>query len=149
MKLQMYMHETTWLELKLKILRFVYTGTCNTCSSTVLYVNYCSYLYTWNHVDIQVHDTLAYTGTHSFSCLNYFCTELLSDCDIIFILVPKNILHTCFYAANISNEWTQWWINFLDCVTLHGCAECTCVYKLDCEIQDVNIYFRKIWDHLV
>lgn len=107
------------------------------------------YLYTWNHVDIQVHDTLAYTGTHLFSCLNYFCTELLSGCDIIFILVPKNILHTCFYAANISNEWTQWWINFLDCVTLHGCAECTCVYKLDCEIQDINIYFRKIWDHLV
>lgn len=139
-------------ELKLKILRFVYTGTCNTCSSTVLYVNYCSMcLYTWNHVDIQMHDTLAYTSwySYSFSCLNYFCTELLSGCDIIFILVPKNILHTCFYAANISNEWTQWWINFLDCVTLHGCAECTCVYKLDCEIQDVNIYFRKIWDHLV
>lgn len=77
------------------------------------------YLYTWNHVDIQMHDTLAYTSwySYSFSCLNYFCTELLSDCDIIFILVPKNILHTCFYAANISNEWTQWWINFLDCVT--------------------------------
>lgn len=23
------------------------------------------YLYTWNHVDIQVHDTLAYTGTQT------------------------------------------------------------------------------------
>lgn len=25
----------------------------------------CMYLYTWNHVDIQVHDTLAYTGTQT------------------------------------------------------------------------------------
>lgn len=40
------------------------------------------YLYTWNHVDIQVHDTLAYTGTQTHlavwitSALNCYLTVI-------------------------------------------------------------------------
>lgn len=68
------------------------------------------------------HPSFIYRYSNSYSWLNYYCTELLSDTDsdIIFIhlLVPKIILHTCY----ISNEWTLWWINFLDCATLHGCT---------------------------
>lgn len=115
-------HERRWLELKLKILRSVYT--CNTFSSTVLLCSRtCIYIYIamltfW--LSNAWHPSFIYRYSNSYSWLNYYCTELLSDSDIIFIhlLVPKNIQHTCY----ISNEWTLWWINFLDCATLHGCT---------------------------